>query len=471
MLRAARKQSTSTCCPYRHRTKCAAIKLTNTQKTEKKKARDDEKQQYQGRLKEIFAKIMDEAVALKEEFGKHDVQWYLDEIMQTYRLKQKKRKVAPFRAFVSQQMKLINSGVPEGECHKKISECIGDLGRKWAHMSEKERAEATTDAVKELEDNRLNKELASHNSSISAFHDVRTTMEDAKLMVPSATPLALVQRALLSRERVASFFELAFKQTPHAIGSCLEGYCISGVEGVARNYITETTKMKKELVKIIAKKLKVAGGKTLIPRMYYKNFDDHITAKYGVKIINWLLERFCCPSELSMCIDIQVLRTAWESGTTYFYKMTSAEWKEWDEKRFKDALEEQTSGSVPTNTITPTDEPAATPDPNPLELAAGQPLSCPTPIVEPSALSAPSAPPSIPPVPSQEKPKRGRKCKTLGDATGINFVNTTAVVGVNGDVLMQKPPRKRRRDADKPRAKKSGAASTSNNENEGSTQE
>jgi hypothetical protein len=55
--------------------------------------------------------------------------------------------------------------------------------------------------------------------------------------------------------RVASFFELAYKETPHAMATKLEGYCISGVEGVARNYIQETVEMKSTLVKIIQEKL------------------------------------------------------------------------------------------------------------------------------------------------------------------------------------------------------------------------
>ncbi|THU88292.1 hypothetical protein K435DRAFT_607629, partial [Dendrothele bispora CBS 962.96] len=255
------------------------------------------------------------------------------------------RKVAPFQAFVRVEMKAINSTVPEGQRRKKIAECIGDIGKKWAAMSNEEQQEATSSTLKELEDSRDNRELAHHNSSISAFHDVRTTIEDAKLLLQRLNSRTGVESMLVvvrsnsehfnppeawvTSERVGSFCELAFKQTPHAIALCLEGYCISGVEGVARNYVAETVEMKKDLVKLIFEKLKIAGGKTHIPRMYYKNFDDHITAKHGIKIINWPLEKFCCPSELSTRVDIQVLRNAWESGTTFFYKMTKSEWNDW----------------------------------------------------------------------------------------------------------------------------------------------
>ncbi|KAK7434981.1 hypothetical protein VKT23_019886 [Stygiomarasmius scandens] len=488
MLRAARKQSSSTRRPWRHCTKRTAIRLTNAQKAERKRARDNEKQRYQQRLKEVFARIMDEATALKEEFGKHDIQWYLDEIMQTYRLKQKKRKVAPFRAFVSQQMKIINSDVPDGEARKKVPECIGEISKKWAAMSDEERTEATVNALKELEENRENRELASHNSSISVFHDVRTTMEDAKLMLQRLNSRTGVEsivitvwsnsehfnppEAWVTSERVASFFELAFKQTPHAIGSRLEGYCISGVEGVARNYVTETIEMKKELVKLIAEKLRIAGGKTNIPRMYYKNFDDHITAKYGIKIVNWPLEKFCCPSELSTRVDVQVLRNAWESGSTYFYKMTSAEWNEWDKKRFEDALASGTSTSP--NEPNEPNEPTESPNNSPNDSQTTTPTTV-------AVAAAPTQPQSPePPIPSQSPPptittqtqttqpkKRGRKPKALTDSNQVNFVHTTAVTGVNGEVMLQKSTRKRRSDADKPRGPRK--RQRLNNSEEGTT--
>ncbi|THU95266.1 hypothetical protein K435DRAFT_666810, partial [Dendrothele bispora CBS 962.96] len=196
-------------------------------------------------------------------------------------------------------------------------------------------------ALTELESNRVNRELASHNSSLSAFHDTRTTMEDAKLMMqrlnaPTGCEALIITvrsnsehfnppEAWITSEHVSSFFEMAFKQTPHSIASRLEGYCISGVEGVTRNYVQETIQMKKDLVQLIQDKLNAAAGKTKVPRMYYKNFDQHITAKYGIKIVNWPLEKFRCPSEIPTRVEVQLLMSAWESGTTYFHKMTSAD--------------------------------------------------------------------------------------------------------------------------------------------------
>ncbi|THU89321.1 hypothetical protein K435DRAFT_865402 [Dendrothele bispora CBS 962.96] len=384
-----------------------------------------------------------------------------------------KRKVAPFRAFVSRQMGVINSDIPEGEPRKKVPECIGDIAKKWGGMSEEERADATTDAMKEIEEKRENRELASHNSLISAFHDVRTTMEDAKLMLQRLNSRTGAESIIITVRSNSEHFN-----PPDAwvtSDSHLEGYCISGVEGVARNYVTETTEMKKELVKLIADKLRAAGGKTHITHMYYKNFDDHITAKYGVKIVNWPLEKFCCPSELSTRVDIQVLRNAWESGTTYFYKMTSSEWKEWDEKRFENALENEPASTSSPNEPVPTsslNEPVPTSSPNePVPtLSPNEPTPTLTPN-EPAPTPSGPAPASTTPASSSVSPdnpdfsKRGRKQKALSDATEVDFLNTTAVTGLNGEILMQKPARKRQSDAGKARGKK--GQTTGNEENHG----
>ncbi|KAK7447344.1 hypothetical protein VKT23_014054 [Stygiomarasmius scandens] len=381
MLRAAQKKATSTRRPWRYRAARTRIKLTNLEKLENKKRRQDQKDRYTARLQEAFGVLMNEAEAMKEEFGKHDTQWYLNEIMQTYRLKQKKKKIAPFQAFISLKMAEINSReslvcllpgfvydgpfaeTPEGQPRKKIPECMPAIAEQWAKLSEEEQKAITKDSLMALESNRENRALASHNSSLSAFHDVRTTMEDAKLMLQRLNARTGVESAIftvrsnsehfnppeawVTSERVASFFELGYKETPHAMATRLEGYCISGVEGVARNYIQETLEMKKEVVKLIHDKLQTAGGKTKIPRMFYKNFDTHITEKYGIKLINWPLDKFCNPSELSARTDVDVLRKAFESNSTYFYKMSSEEYKEWDEKRFEAALAEgQGSGGT-----------------------------------------------------------------------------------------------------------------------------
>jgi hypothetical protein len=77
-----------------------------------------------------------------------------------------------------------------------------------------------------------------------------------------------------------------------------------------------------------------------VRKMFYQNFDDNITTKYGVVLRNWPLQKFCSPSDIGSRNEVRVLYQAWESGTTYFQKMTEEEYNEWDKARFQNAVDQ-----------------------------------------------------------------------------------------------------------------------------------
>ena len=90
--------------------------------------------------------------------------------------------------------------------------------------------------------------------------------------------------------------------------------------------------------------------------MYYRNFDDSITAKYGVVLEGWPLERFCNPSDIVSRTEISVLRSSFESGAARFRLLTQAELATWFETRFQ----AKTTGSELMDTsMTPTTTPTA----------------------------------------------------------------------------------------------------------------
>lgn len=72
--------------------------------------------------------------------------------------------------------------------------------------------------------------------------------------------------------------------------------------------------------------------------MNYQNFDDSITAKLGVVIEGWPLNKFCSPSDVKSRNEVSVLFNAWSSGTARFRRLTTEEWREWEECRFTSAL-------------------------------------------------------------------------------------------------------------------------------------
>ncbi|THU95267.1 hypothetical protein K435DRAFT_798273 [Dendrothele bispora CBS 962.96] len=143
----------------------------------------------------------------------------------------------------------------------------------------------------------------------------------------------------------------------------------------------------------------------------------------------------------------------------------SAEWKDWDEKRFEEALE-GAEGIQTTEPGSEGQESATTPqceeDPTlmPSPRAPDNPLMVPE--VHNQAPTVPPAQTAIVPIdtgaippPAQQPPvqqappapnKRGRKRKALAD-TNQAFVNSTAVTGTNGKIAMQTTKRRKRWDS------------------------
>lgn len=78
-----------------------------------------------------------------------------------------------------------------------------------------------------------------------------------------------------------------------------------------------------------------------VPRMYYLNFDRHITALYRVVVQSWPLTSFTSPSSVQSMNEIDVLYNAWKSGATTFRVLSAADFKVWEEERILSIIEEE----------------------------------------------------------------------------------------------------------------------------------
>lgn len=67
--------------------------------------------------------------------------------------------------------------------------------------------------------------------------------------------------------------------------------------------------------------------------MIYKNFDEHITRKHGIVIKRWPLTKFDNPSAIGSQMELGLLLNAWQNGTTFFHRMSTAEHMAWIEAR------------------------------------------------------------------------------------------------------------------------------------------
>ncbi|KAJ3817587.1 hypothetical protein F5880DRAFT_1618140 [Lentinula raphanica] len=337
--------------PWRYRVKPRNVKkLTYQEKLARKQRRADEKSLYTKKILAVQALIFDEATKIREECGKYTVKQIVDDIYQTHC-------VAP------------------GGDKEKLSNHITEIAKKWAAMNEEERIEARKDHIDVLEENRVNREIGHHNTSLAAFHDSRLTLDGCeevlmRLAMCTGNKSILISvrsdlshfnapRVVVSSNRVVEFFSLAFKMGPDELGKRMEGYMLSGIEGVVTSYAQQLQNEKAKLAQLILDKLQQCAGKTKVSRMLYTNFGERITAPFGIVLKNWPPGiKFVCPSSLTTGADVRLLTASFQNDNTHFYKMTASEYAEWTESQTPVVGEEprgdDSNPTSDTTNVTPT---------------------------------------------------------------------------------------------------------------------
>lgn len=107
--------------------------------------------------------------------------------------------------------------------------------------------------------------------------------------------------------------------------------------GVVSNYKQSFLQLKSNTSALILQKLREAA-QVPISRMYYVNFNENITAPYGVVLNNWPLKKFASPGDIGSMVEVKIVYNAFRTGATKFHKLTAAEWEDWDETRFNNAM-------------------------------------------------------------------------------------------------------------------------------------
>jgi len=282
-----------------------------------------------------------------------------------------------------------------------------------------------------------------------------------------------------------------------------EAYCVSGTKGqcpsqssaplysyflpgVVDNYVQSMLKLKSDTAALILDRLRkifyliyyhrslplyIAGtaANVNVPRMYYKNFDDNITAKYGVVCKGWPLAKFCSPADIGSRNEVEILYNAWKTDTTTFQRLTSDEWASWNDARFRNALEEMGNGATVSDG---TDEPAGPHevidsttttlhDTHDAPTTLGLQLPIPT---QPGDTTATSSKRPVPPDDSNPSGSKKRKMAPLTDSAAINTL--TSITGT--PLTITKKPRKQHSDIGKKRGPRK-SANTSRTDTAGST--
>ncbi|KAF7973085.1 hypothetical protein HWV62_16286 [Athelia sp. TMB] len=345
--------------------KCRIKRKTIKRSTAERKALQQERQQrkltYNEALQAAMDVVYNEAVKLHALFSTHPIEYYLEELMQLSRKNKTTRKVSSWNVFLRQELQRRNNDLPDGAPRHKSSELAKELSAQWHALSSEDKKAATSNGLKEIEEQRETKAFATRTIPVHAFHDARRTLETLEREIHALHARTNVEVALIAARTQASqflrpfvvttsdlvvdFFQMSFGESASDVAVRLEAYCLSGIKGVVQNYQQELLQLKSNTSALILERLR-ATANAKVPRMYYTNFDERITARWRITCIGWPLQQFCSPADLKSRNEVQVLYQAWKSGVAHFELLSVEEYEKWEEARFQGALQQTLGGAV-----------------------------------------------------------------------------------------------------------------------------
>ena len=294
--------------PWRTRTIRPGVKLTAGQKAERRKKFAAQKKTYKEAIIHVHEQIKQMATEIHHQFDKkYSMDEIATDIFQSHRLRTATKDVGRYHAFVSMQSKIMNAGeyrcilkylfliappteTPEGEPKKKVNELSKEISKKWKAMSDEEKNSLTKDILVELRECRENKEVGEHKPGAVAAQDSFMTGErvqdtvrvafysssavlltsswklkrlnmrtgDEALLIITSGSLERAHRpyVVTTGPRVDSFCTEVLKLIPDDIGAKMDGFMVTGIEGVARTHAQMLLDMKKTVSQLILQKLR-----------------------------------------------------------------------------------------------------------------------------------------------------------------------------------------------------------------------
>ncbi|KAI0684135.1 hypothetical protein BC835DRAFT_1249643, partial [Cytidiella melzeri] len=215
----------------------------------------------------------------------------------------------------------------------------------WKAMSKEEQVAATEEELVRIAGVKEMKKTASHSVALNAFHDARASLASVQSQMESLHNRTGLEMLLLavradaqniscpqvwtSGDVVDEFFQLTNKMSLSDYAVRFECYCLSGIQGTAKTYESELMALKSKTSKLITEKLHEAVAPRSVSKMFYTNFDTHITEKYGVVVVNWPLPQFVAPGSINSWLELQTLYNAWSLGSTHFRCLSPSETETW----------------------------------------------------------------------------------------------------------------------------------------------
>ncbi|TFY56288.1 hypothetical protein EVJ58_g7738 [Rhodofomes roseus] len=331
----------------------ASRKLLAAEKQELKRVRAERRRTLDDALTAAQEAMWEHAEAMAQQFEKHDPEHYFRLILQKPAKQLDSRRINLWNAFVHSELKTMNDDVPAGTDKFTPPDTSKDLRKRWNAMTMEEKREVTKEAVEELEEMREQKRFGEHSANVSAFHDARRTIPSLEhecdklrdrtkiqtffVAFPSEPDAWLKPYVYWSHQGIPDFMQAVFKMSPETFAIRGAAYLTSGVTGVIQNHAQRTLSAKANLTALVKRLLNEASPNP-IPQIKYNNFAHNMTKTHGMVVKNYPPGvKFCAPSNLSSLAEVELVTTAWESGTTYWYHLKEDEYQKW-EKEYNAAL-------------------------------------------------------------------------------------------------------------------------------------
>ncbi|KAI0346615.1 hypothetical protein BDW22DRAFT_1318831, partial [Trametopsis cervina] len=408
---------------WRHRTKVKQTKdITPAEKktlADKRKARNEI---VNTKLDNALLKVWNLAETLYEDLHTNSIKYWYERLTQHAGKKKHARQTSRWNAFLAKETKLRNDALPSGVPRPKVHEVASEIRDQWKAMTKDEQAEATEEALVQIADTKEMKKTSTHSVPLNAFHDARATLASVQNQLEPLhhrTGLEMMLVAVRSDgqsvtcpqvwttgDRVDEFFQLTNRMSLSDFAGKLECFCLSGLQvDIARP--------------------------DPVGRMFYVDFERHVTERLGIIVVNWPLAQFASPGAIGSRLELQTLYNAWSTGATHFRRLSPAELKTWQDERFK-------------NSMAATTGPGASNDGS----FSGTAIESHVHITPPSDEAHPDVT-SVPPPPSAVTVASAHSNAT-SDQHGI-APPQTGVFSVSSATLVAKKPRKPRADKGKKR--------------------
>ncbi|KAI0749113.1 hypothetical protein C8Q74DRAFT_1156238, partial [Fomes fomentarius] len=316
----SRTQSKHVRFPWRTR-KHRCKDLTEQQKKDLKEAREKKKNDLRNVLVNAHNVIWDLALQMEKTFGGHKPRYYFHLILQNVlSIKKGPRKLTLWNAYVSIQLKELNKGQSLSMIQRvNLGPAIKRISQSWNAMTPQEQEAIAGEELQRL--------IEHHQSKIFGVHNIQqTACNDTHGVLTSISRQLQELHGRTGNEFLLFAVRVELKDTNPRFVFYTGEHIADYMKNITKESVEDTC-VRLEAYSILSQdeETSLRGN---IPKMFYINFEDHITTRFGLVLENWPLKKFAAPGSLSR-IELEVLLNAWQNGVMRFHDLTDDEWKEW----------------------------------------------------------------------------------------------------------------------------------------------